>query len=55
MSITIADFGKVEMRVGKIVSVDDIPSARKPIYKLVLDFGDGTTKQCAAGIKDRYS
>ena len=38
-----------------MVSVDDIPSARKPIYKLVLDFGDGTTKQCAAGIKDRYS
>lgn len=55
MSISISDFGKVEMRVGKIMTVEDIPAARKPIYKLVIDFGDGTTKQCAAGIKDRYS
>ena len=55
MSITIADFGKVEMKVGKVVSVEDIPTARKPIYKLTIDFGDGVTKQCAAGIKDRYT
>ena len=55
VSITMADFGKVEMKVGKITSVDDIPTARKPIYKLVIDFGDGMTKQCAAGIKDRYT
>jgi tRNA-binding protein len=55
LSITIADFGKVEMKVGKIVSVDDVPAARKPIYRLTVDFGDGTIKQCAAGIKDRYS
>ncbi len=43
------------MKVGKVVSVDDVPAARKPIYRLTVDFGDGTTKQCAAGIKDRYS
>lgn len=55
MSITIADFGKVEMRVGKIVSVEDVPAARKPIYRLTVDFGDGMTRQCAAGIKDRYT
>ena len=55
MSISIADFGKVEMKVGKISSVEDIPAARKPIYKLTIDFGDGLTKQCAAGIKDRYT
>ncbi len=55
MSISIADFAKVEMRVGKIVSVDDIPAARKPIYRLTVDLGDGMTKQCAAGIKDRYT
>ena len=55
MPITIADFGKVEMKVGKVVSVDDVPAARKPIYRLTVDFGDGMTKQCAAGIKDRYS
>ena len=43
------------MKVGKIISVEDIPAARKPIYKLLVDFGDGVSKQCAAGIKDRYS
>ncbi len=43
------------MKVGKITSVEDIPAARNPIYKLTIDFGGGLTKQCAAGIKDRYS
>ena len=43
------------MKVGRVVSVEDIPAARKPIYKLSIDFGDGVGKQCAAGIKDRYS
>jgi tRNA-binding protein len=55
MSISIDDFAKVEMRVGKIASVDDIPAARKPMYRLMLEFGDGTTKQCVAGIKPFYS
>lgn len=55
MSISIGDFAKVEMRVGKIISVDDIPEARKPMYKLKVEFGDGVTKQCVAGIKDKYA
>lgn len=55
MSISITDFAKIEMKVGKIVSVEDVPAARKPIYKLMVDFGDGLTRQCAAGIKDKYS
>ncbi len=50
-----SDFAKLEMKVGRIASVDDIPTARKPIYKLMVDFGNGVSKQCAAGIKDRYS
>jgi tRNA-binding protein len=55
MSIPVTDFAKIEMKVGKILSVEDVPAARKPIYKLTVDFGDGITKQCAAGIKDRYT
>ncbi len=55
MSITIDDFAKVEMKVGKIVSVDDIPQARKPMYRLTIDFGDGITKQCVGGIKQFYT
>ena len=54
MSISISDFAKVEMKVGRIVSVEDIPNARKPIYKMMVDFGGGVSRQCAAGIKDRY-
>ena len=37
--ITYADFRKVEMRVGKVLKVEDFPEARKPSYKLKIDFG----------------
>lgn len=43
------------MKVGKIASVEDIPAARKPMYRLLVEFGDGQTKQCVAGIGGAYS
>lgn len=33
------DFAAVELRVGTIVEVEDFPEARKPAYKVTVDFG----------------
>ncbi|HEY4520609.1 MAG TPA: tRNA-binding protein [Candidatus Paceibacterota bacterium] len=37
--ITYDDFEKVDIRLGKIVQVDDFPEAKKPAFKLKIDFG----------------
>lgn len=38
-TITYQDFEKVDIRLGKIVDVQDFPEARKPAFKLKIDFG----------------
>ncbi len=46
---TYEDFERLEVRVGKIIEVEDFPKARKPSYKLKIDFGGevGIKKSCA--------
>jgi tRNA-binding protein len=39
MTISYDDFTKVDIRVGTIVAVDPYPEARRPAYKLTVDFG----------------
>lgn len=38
--ITFDDFEKVDIRVGKVIEVSDFPEAKKPAYKLRIDFGN---------------
>ena len=55
-SISWSDFTKVELRIGTIVEVDDFPEAKKPAYKLRVDFGDVIgLKKSSAQITHLYS
>jgi tRNA-binding protein len=54
--ISWAEFEQVELRVGTIVQVEDFPEARKPAYKLEVDFGPEIgRKRSSAQIKDLYA
>jgi tRNA-binding protein len=53
-TITWAEFEQVELRVGTVVEVEDFPEARKPAYKLKVDFGEFGIKRSSAQVKHLY-
>jgi len=54
-TIAFADFDRVEIRVGRIVQADLYPEARKPAFKLLIDFGSELgTRTSSAQLTRRY-
>ena len=55
-TLSYADFMKVDVRVGRIVEVREFPEARKPAYKLTIDFGPGLgVKKSSAQVTKHYT
>jgi tRNA-binding protein len=53
--IEYADFEKVDMRVGRIVAVEDFPEARRPAWKLRIDFGASLGEKRSSAQITNYS
>jgi tRNA-binding protein len=53
--LTFEEFERVDVRVGRIVQADEFPEARKPAYKLAIDFGPAVgTKTSSAQLTRHY-
>ena len=52
--VNFEDWEKLDIRVGKILSADLHEKARKPMYKLKIDFGELGIKNAVAGITEFY-
>ena len=55
MNISWNDFEKIDIRSGTIVEVSDFPKARKPAWKLKIDFGELGIRNASAQITRFYT
>lgn len=54
--ITFDDFLRVDIRVGRVLTAEPFPEARKPAFKLTIDFGSGVgVKRSSAQITAHYT
>lgn len=53
--VTIAEFSSVDIRLGKIIEVNDLEAARKPMYVMKVDLGELGTRSIVAGLKSYYA
>ena len=54
--LSFAEFDRVDIRVGRIIDVEDFPAARKPAYRLKIDFGSGIgVKKSSAQATKHYT
>jgi len=53
-SATLEDFRRIDMRVARILAVEEFPAARKPAYRLTLDFGPGGIRRSSAQLPPTY-
>ncbi len=54
-TITIDVFDQVDMRVGRVTTCEPFPEARKPSYKLTIDFGPLGTRRSSAQLTAHYT
>jgi tRNA-binding protein len=54
MEITWNDFEKIDLRVGIVTDAQPFPEARRPAYRLSIDFGPLGSKRASAQITERY-
>ncbi len=54
-TITWSDFEKVDFRIGTIIRVENNEKARRPAYKIWVDFGELGIKQSSAQLTDLYT
>jgi len=55
MDLTWDEFRRVDVRVGRILAVEDFPEARNPSYRLTIDFGPLGVKKSSAAIRPWYT
>lgn len=53
--ISYDDFARVEMRVGRVLRAEPFPEARRPAYRLWIDFGELGVKRSSAQVTTHYS